>query len=567
MGFLTTPVVLALSAAIGAIASYRIYRLWRAVPFMWSKQDGIIYGFHAILLLPWCIKLGTHAFERGDEIYSWNFWAIQHYFLEAIDFSHTGAPYPQLFPKLLAYCYHLVGDIDLQLPVRATLIIFPFAMLTGIAKTFKFQKPIQWGCYLVILAWVLGLTGLERFFNDGYADPVMTSCLVVSAVLFWQSQQSTTLSSRSLLLLNINPFYLAMLSVLCGIAAAHAKQPGLFWAMFSLPLLLWFADKSNQKMDFRFLSVLSIMGGLYWIMGEGQQFHNNQGVMWLSLGERDIFSQLLYAVNKYFYHRPFLFILFAVAVFCSHRHTLLKRMVYLFMIPSMLIWFIFGAYHLRLGQHLIAFAFFVIVASGVLFESRILSWRLWQRMPTIGITQPRPFLLASLVVSMMFSGVLFYRGMWQEKPGISLYLGARHSLQRYFGKDADLIYSTLYSDPQALLWVPSRYLYGLFYKHTKLTTPDYLYFSTYDKQALIQELRTKQPDYVFSVGPEIIDGPASKILTQVVGECPLAFEKMATSQNRFSFVTYKVNKTLLTTDPCLTQQIAAKSAQDIAFNP
>ena len=176
--------------ALGLVAFIRLYHL-RKSPLFWTKQDVYIYAFHWILLFPYFIKLGTHAFDRGDEIYSWNFWAIQHFFMEGIDFSHTGAPYPQLFPKLLAFCYHMVGSIDLQLPVKATLIIFPISMLTAIAMSLRQHFQTHVGVYWLLLVYVLVIVGLEQFFNDGYADPVMTSCLIVSIALFWQSQQET----------------------------------------------------------------------------------------------------------------------------------------------------------------------------------------------------------------------------------------------------------------------------------------------------------------------------------------------------------------------------------------
>ena len=72
---------------------------------------------------------------------------------------------------------------------------------------------------------------------------------------------------------------------------------------------------------------------------------------------------------------------------------------------------------------------------------------------------------------------------------MSLYDGGRQSLHRYFGDDADRIYATIYKNPEALLWVPSRYLYGLFYRHTRLTTPDYSQ-APYTTATLVKELAT-----------------------------------------------------------------------------
>ncbi|MBS0290128.1 MAG: hypothetical protein JSS07_08865 [Proteobacteria bacterium] len=553
LGLLTTTAVTIIALSLGSVAFWRMRKVIANGKFSWVSQDVFIYLFHGILLFPYFIKLGTHAFERGDEIYSWNFWAIQHYFLEPIDFSHTGAPYPQLFPKLLAFCYHLVGDLELQLPVRATLIIFPWAMLTAIAMAYRQRMAAHLGTYLVLLLYVLAFVGLEQFFDDGYADPVMSGCLLVSAVLFWQSQQRPTFQ--------VSPFILALCACLCAITAAHAKQPALLWVLFSLPVLLWIKEKSPQKLHYRLLSLLLIAGGLWWILGEGQEFHLNKGVIWLSLADRDFVSQLMFSINKYFIHQPFLFLLFLLAWISCRSDSVLRNMVIFFMIPSMICWFLFGAYHLRLGQHLIAFSFFVIGASGYALPAKITNWEGWQRFWNWLGSRQKACFVGIVSISVVMGGLLFIQGAWLEKGRVSLYSGGRLSLQRYFGKDSDFIYNTVYRDKNALLWVPSRYIYGLFYKRTQLTTPDYPRYPLYDQAALIDELQRKLPDYAFTVSEAVIDGPGSERLSEVIAACPNAFEKIASSPNRFNFVTYKINKNLLQKDPCLLNLVTKQRPQ------
>ncbi len=552
VGLLTTPLATGIAAGLGAVAIWRLKNTIEKGTFSWSTQDAFIYIFHAILLFPYFIKLGTHAFERGDEIYSWNFWAIQHYFLETIDFSHTSAPYPQLFPKLLAFCYHIVGSLELQLPVRATLVIFPWAMLTAIAMAYRQRITAHLGTYFVLLLYVLAFVGLEQFFDDGYADPVMSSCLIVSVALFWQSQQKPGFQ--------INSWMLALWSALCGITAAHAKQPALLWVFFALPFLFTFTIKGQPKLPYYFLALLVILGGLWWVLGEGRDFHHNRGVLILSFKGREdhLLSQLWFSIHKYFIKQPFLFLLFLTAWISCRNDRVLRNMVILFMIPSMLCWFIFGAYHLRLGQHLIAFAFFVVAASGYALPAKITSWEGWQRFWNWLAQRQKQCFLGMVSVSIIMGGLLFVQGAWLEKGRISLYSGGRLSLQRYFGKDADFIYSTVYSDPNALLWVPTRYIYGLFYKHTLLTSPDYPLYEKYNKAALIDEFRRKTPDYVFTVSQAVIDGVGSEVLGQVIALCPNAFEKIASAPNRFDFVTYKVNKAILKEDACLNELVEAE---------
>ncbi len=529
-GIFTTTVVDSSALVLSLVAMIRIFSLRKCALF-WTKQEAILYLFHLIILLPYFIKLGTHAFDRGDEIYSWNFWALQHYFQEAIDFSHTGAPYPQLLPKLLAFCYHLVGDIDLQLPVKGSLIIFPWSMLTAIAMSSRKKTGLYFGAYLLLLAYVLAGVGLEQFFNDGYADPLMSSALIVSLALLWLSiQKKPPFSSYSL----------AFFAVIAAFTAFLSKQPGLLWAMFSLPLLL-----GRQK--FYSLALLSFVGGAMWLMGEGREFHHNSGVIWLSSGNRDLLSQLIFSIKKYFIDQPALLLLFIGAGVACYKERTLRLVVLLFMVPSLFCWFVFGAYQLRLGQHLIAMAFFIIVASGYAFpKTHRLPWQFLLKKSWAG---RGPILLSIGIGCLAFACAVYER----ERNTVSLYAGGRQSLERYFAQDAQRIYDDIYTHPELCLWVPSRYLYGLFYKHTQLTSPDYLAYSPYDIAALAEELRRKQPDYVFTVSEDIAHGVASALLTQLIQQCPAAFSLNSNPQQKFSFKTYKVDKTMLQQDICLQQ--------------
>lgn len=541
LGIFNTVTVTLMALVLGGVAIYRLQALFMSKPMVWPKSDRLIYLFTAVILFPFCVKLGTHGFDRGDEIYSWNFWAIQHYYNEAIDFSHTGAPYPQLFSKWLATCYRLLGNLDLQLPVKATLIVFPWAMLTAIAMTFRQQFTRHFFVFVGISIYVLFGVGLAQFFDDGYADPLMTSALIVSAVLFWQSQRRLTVAS----------IYFALLSVICAWVCAHTKQAGLLWTGISLPVLLLLAYQTEKDKRYLILAALSCLGALLWIGGEGQQFHQNKGVIWLSFGNRGFVHQILYSINEYFVHMPALFGLFALTLWVTKDDSLLKKMVWLFMIPGWICWFLFGAYQLRLGQHLIAFAFFVVVASHFRFPTLLTLNHHWQKIKAFCFERQKALFAGGAAFFIVMGSVLFIKEAYLVKEGVSLYAGGRQSLHRYFGNEADYVYQTIYSDKDALLWVPTRYLYGLFYKRTQLTTPDYLIYEHYQASALVDELQRKGPDYVFTVSDAVIDGPASEILSEVVKECPSAFEKVSGPNNRFNFVTYKVDKTKLHQDPCL----------------
>lgn len=543
---------------LGLIAFARIKKTLQTKPFFWSYHERILYFLHFILFIPYFIKLGTHTFDRGDELYSWNFWAIQHYFQLPIDFSHTGASYPQLFPKLLAFCYHLLGSTQLQLPVRGALVLFPFSMLLAISMASSHYKKSHIAIYTLLLVYVLAGVGLSQFFNDGYADPIMTSALIVSVVLFWQGQ-----SLNSSKVIGKSPsFSLYGFSVLCGVVCAHAKQAGLLWTLFTLPLLLILNYQKSRDKTFILLSILCFVGGFVWFLGEGSAFYQNDGVITLSLGQRNVFSQLVYATQKYFLHQPLLFLLFLTALYAGYQEVTLRRLMLFFMLPSLLLWFIFGAYQLRLGQHLIALSLFIIVASNYRLPASLLKRRIWKRYLNWYWLRHTFLLKVGTCLSLMITIGYFAKALWLEQSDLHLYAGGKQSLYRYFEEDTPYIYKNIYSNPDILVWVPSRYLYGLFYHQTQLTTPDYFQYEQYTKAALINELTQKLPDYVFTVSQNIVDGPASGVLAQVIQECPLAFNKLTTGNNKFRFVTYGVKKEIFLQDPCLIQ---LRSEQDVAF--
>ena len=73
------------------------------------------------------------------------------------------------------------------------------------------------------------------------------------------------------------------------------------------------------------------------MIGEGQQFHMNTGVIGLSFADRDVLGTIGFAINKYFIRQPFLFVLFLCAVLASRREFWLKRMVLVFMLPELIV--------------------------------------------------------------------------------------------------------------------------------------------------------------------------------------------------------------------------------------
>tara|TARA_R110002110_G_scaffold121431_2_gene297193 strand:+ start:21760 stop:23610 length:1851 start_codon:yes stop_codon:yes gene_type:complete len=551
-----TNIVIGVSLLLAGVAGFRMRMAILKYPNQWSLPAIKTYLFHILLLLPFFIKLSTHSFDRGDEIYSWNFWAIQHFLTLPIDFSHTGAAYPQLLPKLLSYCYQLLGNIQLQLPVKGLLILFSLSLLLTISNVINLKNTRLLLGYILGLVFVLFACNLSLFFDDGYADPLMSCGLVSSIWALWyfarwmrvcqrggnQNHQKNT---------NAALFYLS-LSVILAICAFWAKQPALVWVValsFITLNALWQYKSASHTFRMSVIANLLILyfAVVWWFLAEGSTFHQNQGAMVLSFEGRGLAEQLWHATQTYLLHKPMLLTLFVCAYLSSRQNAYFSKVWWLFFVPSLLLWFMLAAYQLRPGQHLIALAWFIVVAT----QFSVLSKYLKRIKPLLtiganGLIRYQKILSYSLMtVSITLSALLWCKIAFIEQKGLSFYDGGRLSLSRYFGQDSDWIYAHIYEKPEVKLWVPSRYIYGLFYASNRLYSPDYLKYPHYTKAALIEDLLFCRPDYVFVVSDAIVDGPASGILKKLVKEYPLAFELVANAPNRFDFETYKVNLAVL----------------------
>lgn len=547
--------ILVLTANILIIACIRVSSQVQSCKHYWSRQAFGYYFLHAVILLPFFVKLATHGFDRGDEIYSWNFWAIQHYLSIPLDTSHTGAAYPQLLPKLLSYCYQILGDLQLQLPIKSMLILFPYMMLNGLASLIPFSNKRNITLYAVGLLFVLFGCNIAQFFDDAYADPIMTSAVALSLVCLWQYHRWLTMMNRNpesqKKHMDIANGYL-FFSTLTAVAAFLSKQPGLLWvlALILVTLHTMFCLK-HKAIRLVAPPILLILFSLFcvwlWLQTEGHQFHQNDGVIWLSKGDRGYFSQLGHSIYRYLILKPSLLLLFVLSFIAARNNAFLRKATILFFVPGVILWFLFGAYQLRLGQQYIVFAWFVLLASHFSFKVKPFLSRLpniEKPLVAVGsrfIAYPKAISYCLLLSSVIISYVLWYRVSHLEQPGVSLYEGRRVSLTRYFGKDADWIYQNIFLKEHVTIWVPSRYLYGLFYPNTNLVTPDYEFYRQYNQDALLDELIRKKPDYVFEVSEAVIDGPASAQLTILIKNYPQAFEKVSDAPNRFDFVTYKVD--------------------------
>ena len=233
-GLYTRPVVIGISLIFLVIAVVRLRKLnYTPSLLYWPPVHRFLLLLTSLLAIYWATNLGTMGFDDNDEIYSWNLWAVMHYLGVKGDYYYfTKAPYPQLFPVLISYCYKLLGSIELQLPVKTLFAIFPLAAWSAIAVAPK--KASYANAIRSIVLLLLITLAIAKKFTTGYADPLMTSSLVVGVYLYIQYVDQP------------DRIELLILSVICAAVALFTKQAALIWALGSFPVIVLIATIRRQ---------------------------------------------------------------------------------------------------------------------------------------------------------------------------------------------------------------------------------------------------------------------------------------------------------------------------------
>lgn len=534
-GFYNRPVVLALSCFLAFIAVTRlVVLLRRGTVFDWPPAHRALLLFASALGCYWAANLGTTGFDTDDEIYSWNMWAIQHYLNHEIDLYYVQASYPQLFSVLISYNYKLVGNVELQLPVRALLAIFPIALWGAIAvapRTVTFSNSFRSIVVMLLLA-----GGIGRYFSTGLADPLMASSLVVAIFLFIQYRESP------------EKYELLVLSVVCTAVAVFSKQPALIWGLFSFPLIIFFEIVRKR------LPPVSITGAiatfslcLFWILGPGTGFHHNPGVVVASQQGRGFIEQLVFAITERFIDDPLVALFLCTSLVAVARARQHRDIALLFLVPGLIAWLLYGAYDTRLGIHLIALSALLLAATGYCIPEW-LGGGSFDRVESI--VRPRLLVMSIFMITLVGGAVVYRANKNIHRIGeqFSLYDAGHNTIVKYFGEDAEIVIRETYNRPDKLLWIPSNYIYGIFYGHTPVIRPDRWNPGENHVIALLREIERWRPNYLFDSGDRVAFGPGSKRLRELATDyCPELFEVRAGPPNKYGYTLYRLrnNETLI----------------------
>jgi hypothetical protein len=518
-GLLQPVVVVTVSIAITLIAGVRLYRLRHSLKIDWTATERWIALLIIAVCLPLAVRLGFTSFSSNDEIYSWNMWAVQIYLGESPDFYYTTVPYPQGFSLLLAWGYALLGDLELQLPLRFTLGVFPIAMGLAVATVIS-KRTLEHGprFALLLFAWMF-MTASKSHLDNGLADPMMASALVVSIAWYIQHRREP------------DRFGLAPI-VIAAILAAMTKQAALIWTCVALPILLM--GHAPRRLN-TWLAVVFLLGiPLIWMFSAGYGFWDNQGVIEASTKGRGAVDQMAFAVNRYLIGKPVIALMLIAAAWGSVRDRLLAGIFWLAAVPMMLAWFAFGAYDMRLGIHVVAIFALLITASNYSFV--LFQWpaRTWQVATTAIWSRPRAVLAFAFALSIIASALII-RPRIDGPFGASLHHGGQHTVAEHFGGMAPWVMNELYGRDDRVVWAPSNYVYGVFYGNTPVIRPDYGADDRYTRADFVAELIKHRPFVVIDSTEVLARGNAWDRLQESLALCPSAFEPVGAADGKHGF--------------------------------
>lgn len=491
------------------------------------------HGIVIILFSYSVIKLSITGFDMDDEIYSWNMWAIQHFQGQSADFQFTKAPYPQLFPYWIAALYHALDSITLH-SVPRFFLAFP-TLILGMAVV-SLARISSWRMAAVVsLILIIAFGPVAVRLAKGLADPLMSAAIILSVMMLIAYARAP------------QKLGLLWLSVACAVIASLTKQAGLIWVCFSLPVTVaigcWRYNWPRQAL---MLAVAAMLISLIWPIWIAPTFSNNPGVISASMGSRSYFQQIEFSVNEYMIRRPEILLLFIISVLAAWRHTLLRLLLFVAFFPMLLAWFIFGAYEIRLGIHVLALAALLSIcaltvpAPGVAdgrcdLEPKELPHRL------------RAIFLAAAIMAGICGALLFGVLTLAAKIGTDLTDGAKTTLRVQWGSNAGPIFDRILNE-KARVWTASIYSYGTFFGRLPVGLPVYS-AQPYTILNVKKDLLSFEADYAVQ-SRQVPFGPASEFLNILAKKCPDALLPVLQPPNQKDFILYKVDRRALSKESC-----------------
>jgi hypothetical protein len=202
----------------------------------------------------------------------------------------------------------------------------------------------------------------------------------------------------------------------------------------------------------------------------------------------------------------------------------------------LLAWFIWGAYQLRLGIHVVGIAAILFLAGVEELPNRFARHTGSIRPKPVSLSLSKRWLAAAIITVFVLT-LLGLRIFYVSKQSnIDLAHGAKMALYGQFGADGEVVYQRTVV-AKARVWATSNYNYGIFYGHTEVGRPDYS-VARLDEAEVIRQIASFRPTVLVD-GGEYTHGPIADTLHKVVGLCPAAFTSF-TGPNSHRYVAYSV---------------------------
>ena len=131
----------------------------------------------------------------------------------------------------------------------------------------------------------------------------------------------------------------------------------------------------------------------------------------------------------------------------------------------------------------------------------------------------------------------YHKQEYKQMIGIAWQEGGVRTLQTYFPDSRKMVVDNLYKKPDVVIWVPTRYLYGIFYGHTPVVIPE--------QNWTIQNLIQSKPNYIITASKEITAANWVEQLAGMIQYCPTAFTALNEGRNRFQYIVYEVDGVIL----------------------
>jgi len=527
--------VFAASLAVTFLALAAVVYSLVNVPLRDNERHRLLpYGLAIGFFLIASVRLASTSFAHGDEIYSWNMWAVQHYMGQPADYWYTRAAYPQLLPYWIASIYGALGTTVVHALPRlfvaiSTLVFFLAIIGAGSIRSWRMAGVVS---FVAICVW--GPLLMRDELPTAMADPLMSACFLASVTL--------------LIRYGREPGNLALLwlAAACAVMAAFTKQPALLWGCLALPLAVaagcFFRGWPKLGLAIALAAALICLA---WPLLIAPHFADNPGVIQRSTEGRSYLDQLGYAAIKYLVQKPGLLILFAASAIFAWRHWLLRLLWITALLPMLVAWFLFGSYNLRLGMHVVGLAALLLVAA--IASPRVVTAS--EASPPVAPSKAKAAsVIAGLATLAIFAIAVLGAVIVAASRGTDIADGNRTTFRTQFGPGSEAVFDRL-AQSNARVWTTTNYSYGALFGRMTVGRPTYR-ANPYLMSAVVDELKSFDAQYAIYAGTRPY-GPASELLKQLAVKCPQSLPPVLIGDREGGgFILYRVNLSSLSAGAC-----------------